>query len=100
MLYIFGCSNGESNCDDNALRGYPCLQSHTEDWPFMEASAQTLCDMPETWMRYPQNTQGISGIIDMEYTEFKKATSKEDICHELVDLASACLYMWRKLHDI
>lgn len=78
----------------------PCLEEKPEDWPFMEESEQRLAETPDTWKRYPATPAGAMGIIEMEYNELKKAMTEEDVCHELVDLASACLYAWRMRHNM
>lgn len=71
------------------------VQNKPRDWKFMEQSAQTLNQLPETWTAYPSDEGGRMGIIDMEYGELKKAQTKEEKMHELVHVASACLHLWR-----
>ena len=70
-----------------------------KDWAFMKQSGNVLKNYPATWMTYPNTIEGASGIIDMEYNEYKNAASYQDISHELVHLASACLLLWRKLNN-
>ena len=71
------------------------------DWPFMEESGKVLSDLPDTWKAYNLDTiKGRCDVIDMEYNELKKAVSKEEKMHELVHLASACLFLWRKLNEM
>ena len=70
-----------------------------KDWEFMKQSGEVLSDIPDTWKAYPHDTQGMKDIINMEYHEFKKAETTKDMSHELVHLASACLYLWRHLND-
>ena len=68
-----------------------------EDWPFMEACGKVLENIPETWKQYPSTASGKMSIIDMEYGELKKATTKEEKMQELEHVASAALYLWREL---
>ena len=70
-----------------------------KDWKFMEQSGEVLADIPATWMAYKNDVEGMRGIISMEYHEFKKAENEKEMSHELVHLASACLYLWRHLND-
>ena len=70
-----------------------------KDWAFMKQSGNVLKNYPATWMSYPNTIEGARGIIDMEYNEYKNAVSYQDISHELVHLASACLLLWRKLNN-
>lgn len=70
-----------------------------KDWAFMKQSGNVLKNYPATWMSYPNTIEGAKGIIDMEYNEYKNAASYQDISHELVHLASACLLLWRKLNN-
>lgn len=70
-----------------------------KDWAFMKQSGNVLKNHPATWMSYPNTIEGARGIIDMEYNEYKNASSYQDISHELVHLASACLLLWRKLNN-
>lgn len=70
-----------------------------KDWKFMEQSGEVLANIPDTWKAYPHDTQGMKDIVCMEYHEFKKAESEKEMSHELVHLASACLYLWRHLND-
>ena len=70
-----------------------------KDWAFMKQSGNVLKNYPATWMSYPNTIEGAKGIIDMEYNEYKNAVSYQDISHELVHLASACLLLWRKLNN-
>ena len=70
-----------------------------KDWAFMKQSRNVLKNYPATWMSYPNTIEGVRGIIDMEYNEYKNASSYQDISHELVHLASACLLLWRKLNN-
>jgi hypothetical protein len=70
-----------------------------KDWAFMKQSGNVLKNYPATWMTYPNTIEGARGIIDMEYNEYKNAASYQDISHELVHLASACLLLWRKLNN-
>ena len=72
------------------------LQVQT-DWPFMQESEEVLTNIPDTWKAYPNTMQGKCDIIDMEYCELQKAMTIEEKRHELVHLASACLYLWREL---
>ena len=71
------------------------VQNKPRDWKFMEESALTLSNLPETWTAYSTDEGGRMGIIDMEYGELKKAQTKEEKMHELVHVASACLHLWR-----
>ena len=70
-----------------------------EDWEFMKQSGEVLEDIPDTWKQYPDNINGRASIVDMEYKEFQSAPDKEKKKHELMHLASACLYMWRALNS-
>lgn len=70
-----------------------------KDWKFMEQSKEVLADIPDTWKQYPHTKDGLTDIIRMEFDELMKAGDKKDVCHELVHLASACLYLWRYLND-
>ena len=70
-----------------------------KDWAFMKQSGNVLKNYPATWMTYPNTIEGARGIIDMEYNEYKNAASYQDISHELVHLASACLLLWMKLNN-
>ena len=70
------------------------------DYAFMEDSEKVLADIPNTWKQYPQTIPGMAAIIDMEYKEFKEATTAEAMSHELVHLASACLHLWRTLNNV
>lgn len=70
-----------------------------KDWAFMKQSGNVLKNYPATWMSYPNTIEGAKSIIDMEYNEYKNAVSYQDISHELVHLASACLLLWRKLNN-
>ena len=74
-------------------------KSKPKDYAFMEQSEQVLKNIPDTWKQYPQNIEGMCRIIDMEYNELKQTKTPEDKSHELVHLASACLYLWRKLNN-
>lgn len=69
-----------------------------KDWKFMECSAKVLQNLPNTWKKYPLNEKGRHAIIDMEYNELKNAEDMDTISQELVHLASACLFLWRKLN--
>ena len=71
-----------------------------KDWPFMEQSGKVLNKMPFTWRQYPKDEDGAMSIIEMEYNELSKAETDEAKMHELVHLASACLYMWRMLAHV
>ena len=71
-----------------------------KDWPFMEDSGKVLDNIPNTWKQYPNDEAVRVKIIDMEYLEFKQAKTKDAMKHELVHLASACLYLWRKLSNV
>ena len=71
------------------------VQNKPRDWKFMEQSALTLNNLPETWTAYSTDEGGRMGIIDMEYGELKNAQTKEEKVHELVHVASACLHLWR-----
>ena len=81
---------GHENKFDWAL-----VQGKPRDWKFMEQSALTLNQLPETWTAYSSDEGGRMGIIDMEYGELKSAKTKEEKMHELVHVASACLHLWR-----
>lgn len=70
-----------------------------KDWAFMKQSGNVLKNYPATWMSYPNTVEGVRGIIDMEYNEYRNVESYQDISHELVHLASACLLLWRKLNN-
>lgn len=70
-----------------------------KDWAFMKQSGNVLKNYPATWMSYPNTVEGVRGIINMEYNEYRNAESYQDISHELVHLASACLLLWRKLNN-
>lgn len=70
-----------------------------KDWAFMKQSGNVLKNYPATWMSYPNTVEGVRGIIEMEYNEYRNAESYQDISHELVHLASACLLLWRKLNN-
>ena len=67
-----------------------------KDYGFMEESEKVLKDTPKTWKAYPKNVDGAMSIIEMEHKELLNATDKS---HELVHLASACLYAWRMIND-
>lgn len=82
-----------------AKRAVSTEEDKPADWEFMKQSGEVLADIPDTWKAYPHDTQGMKDIICMEYHEFKKAESEKDMSHELVHLASACLYLWRHLND-
>lgn len=69
------------------------------DWPFMEESEKVLADIPDTWKQYPDTKEGALSIIDMEYRELKKASTPETLTHELIHVASACLHLWRMMHN-
>ena len=71
------------------------VQNKPRDWKFMEQSAMTLNQLPETWTAYSSDEGGRMGIIQMEYGELMKAQTKEEKMHELVHVASACLHLWR-----
>lgn len=71
-----------------------------KDWAFMEQSGKVLDDIPDTWKKYEDSVTGRTGIIDMEYGEFKQARTTDAMKHELVHLATACLYLWRKLSHV
>lgn len=71
------------------------VQQKPRDWKFMEESAKTLNNIPETWTAYSDNEGGRMSIIGMEYNELKQAKTKEEKMHELVHVASACLHLWR-----
>ena len=70
-----------------------------KDWPFMEQSGKVLDDIPDTWLAYPDTEKGRMDIIKMEYRELCDALTVEEKMHELVHVASACLYLWRCLND-
>lgn len=69
-----------------------------KDYAFMEESEKILKDIPYTWKAYPQTIEGAMSIIDMEHKELLAPNA--DKCKELVHLASACLYAWRKLKNV
>ena len=71
-----------------------------KDWKFMEKSGEVLKNKPDTWKKYPDTESGAMSIIDMEYNELKSATTIDDMKHELIHVASACLYLWRKLSHV
>jgi len=71
------------------------VQKKPQDWEFMAQSAKTLANLPETWTAYSSDEGGRMGILQMEYTEFLNANTKEEKMHELVHVASACLHLWR-----
>lgn len=71
------------------------VQNKPRDWKFMEESALTLNNLPETWTAYSTDEGGRMGIIKMEYGELMNAQTKEEKMHELVHVASACLHLWR-----
>lgn len=66
------------------------------DYAFMEESEAVLKHHPDTWKVYPKTLEGAMAIVKMEYKELENSKDKE---HELVHLASACLYAWRMMHD-
>lgn len=71
------------------------VQQKPRDWEFMQQSAKTLANLPETWTAYASDEGGRMGIIQMEYGELMNAQTKEEKMHELVHVASACLHLWR-----
>ena len=88
--------------DDVTLGNTPSYTNKAQldkDWSFMEQSENVLSNVPDTWKQYPETIKGKHDIIAMEYNEFSKAISKEEKMHELVHLASACLYLWRELNE-
>lgn len=70
------------------------------DWAFMAESEKVLNNIPDTWKAYSKTVAGKTGIIEMEFNEFKEAQTKEEKQHELIHLASACLNLWRTLEGI
>ena len=70
-----------------------------KDWKFMEMSGEVLDNLPSTWRQYPDTAAGRMSIIDMEYKELHDARRDEDVSHELVHLASACLHLWRRINN-
>ena len=71
------------------------VQQKPRDWEFMQQSGDVLRNLPETWTAYAQDEGGRMGIIQMEFKELMEAKTPEAREHELVHLASACLYLWR-----
>ena len=71
-----------------------------KDYKFMEKSERVLANIPAIWKQYPYTEEGLMSIVEMEYNELKAATSTEQKKHELVHLASACLYLWRRLSNV
>ena len=72
------------------------LPPKPKDWLFMKTSGEILKDIPDTWKAYPQTIEGAMSIIEMEHKELMAPTA--DKSKELIHLASACLYAWRKLN--
>lgn len=66
-----------------------------KDYAFMEQSDKVLKNIPNTWKAYPNSIDGAFKIIEMEYKELMESKDKSK---ELVHLASACLYAWRKIN--
>ena len=94
MLYIFN----KSNNFNKSYYNYECKKP--EDWEFMRQSGEILDNPPDTWKAYPDTVTGKVSVVKMEYEEFLKTTNEEDMKHELIHLASACLCLWRKLNNI
>lgn len=76
------------------------VQSKPPDWEFMQQSGDVLRSLPETWTAYPSDEGGRLSIIQMEFNELMEAKTPEAREHELVHLASACLYLWRYYEHI
>lgn len=72
------------------------VRKKPDDYAFMEESEEVLKHHPATWNVYPKTFEGAMGIIKMEMAELEKSKDK---MHELVHLASACLYAWRMLKN-
>lgn len=72
------------------------IRKKPADYAFMEESEKVLNNHPDTWKVYPKTLEGAMAIVKMEYKELENAKDKE---HELVHLASACLYAWRMMND-
>ena len=78
MLYYI-CNNNSYSLDEEYKH-------------YFEKCSDILENIPDTWKQYPHNNVGAVNIIDMEYNEFKKTNSIKDMEHELVHLASACIF--------
>ena len=94
MLFIYPPTKQSSTT--NLTNGTNTYIEQSNDYPFMKKCEEILNNFPDTWKAYPDDEIGACKILDMEYQEYKKATTKEDKSHELVHIASACLNMWRK----
>lgn len=99
ILHLSDGSIPVSPMDEEKKLGTMAKADNPKDWKFMEQSGEVLANIPDTWKAYPHDTQGMKGIVCMEYHEFKKAESEKEMSHELVHLASACLYLWRHIND-
>lgn len=100
MIYIFpGIKHVEESRYYNSNKDCYSYEK-PKDWEFMKQSGEVLKNIPDTWKTYPDTDAGKMSIIDMEYNELKMTKDTESTCHELIHLASACLYLWRKLKGI
>ena len=100
MLYIFSKKVPKEEAKYYNSKKNECSCERPKDWEFMKQSGEVLSNKPDTWKAYPDTEAGKVDIIKMEYNEFLNATTPDDMCHELVHLASACLCLWRKLKGI
>ena len=94
-MYVYIPSVKKSLRDDSgASESYVSIS----DRKFMDCCEEVLSDIPDTWKEYPDTKTGRMGIVDMEYLELRAVKTNEEMKHELVHLASACLHLWRLLN--
>ena len=99
MIYIFSNNKKKETNYYNADK--ECFSyEKPKDWEFMKLSGEVLKNIPDTWKQYPDSETGKMAIVEMEYNELRNTKTKEQMAHEAIHLASACLCLWRKLNNI